>query len=72
MPNDPLTTPPMSSDTRGVGERATEILWHVEQVCGPLSTEAVENEGDDDRSVLLHNIRAVLATPSNIEDNPDD
>lgn len=42
---------------------ADQILWHVEQVCGPLSTEAVENPGDDDRSVLLHNIRAAL-TPS--------
>ncbi len=42
---------------------AEKILWHVEQVCGPLSTETVENPGDDDRSVLSHNIRAVL-TPS--------
>ena len=37
---------------------AEKILWHVEQVCGPLSTEVAENPGDDDRSVLLHNIRA--------------
>jgi hypothetical protein len=44
-------------------ELAERILWHVEQVCGPLSIETTENPGDDDRSILLHNIRAALTTP---------
>lgn len=35
-------------------------LWHVEQVMGPISTEVCENDGDDDRSILKHNITAQL------------
>lgn len=38
------------------------LLWHVEQVCGPLSTETCEVAGDDDRSVLAHNLRAELSS----------
>ena len=38
------------------------LLWHVEQVCGPISTETCEVSGDDDRSVLAHNFTCVLAT----------
>jgi hypothetical protein len=41
---------------------AERLLWHVEQVCGPLSTEVCEVPGDDDRSVLAHNFAAVIAT----------
>ena len=37
-----------------------EILAHVERICGPISTEVCEVAGDDDRSVLRHNIGAVL------------
>jgi len=38
----------------------TELLWHVEQVFGPISTEVCENPGDDDRSILEHNFRILL------------
>ena len=45
----------------GGEEIVEELLWHVEQVCGPLSTESCVVEGDDDRSVLRHNFAAILA-----------
>ena len=36
------------------------LLWHVEQVMGPISTKVCENPGDDDRSVLTHNFDAEI------------
>jgi len=36
------------------------LLWHVEQVMGPISTKVCENPGDDDRSVLTHNFAAEI------------
>ena len=44
-------------------EVVESILWHVEQVCGPLSRETCVVEGDDDYSVLRHNILAALTSP---------
>lgn len=41
-----------------------QLLWHVEQVCGPLSRESHVVPGDDDRSILEHNFRAILASPT--------
>ncbi len=49
----------MTTEATPVAER---LLWHVEQVCGPLSTEVCEVPGDDDRSILAHNFAAVIAT----------
>jgi hypothetical protein len=40
---------------------AAVLMKHIEHVCGPVSTEACENPGDDDRSILLHNVRIILA-----------
>ncbi len=46
------------------------LIWHVEQVCGPLSTENHVVKGDSDRSILEHNFRAILSTCSNAADEP--
>lgn len=52
---------------KSIAEIAGELLFHVEQVCGPLSTEAVVLPGDDDRSVLTANIHAILSKHLNGE-----
>ncbi len=41
-----------------------KLLWHVEQVMGPISTQPCEVPGDDDRSILEHNFRALLDQPT--------
>ena len=40
---------------------AVQLLWHVEQVLGPVSTATSVVAGDDDHSILLHNFKAVIA-----------
>jgi len=54
------TRPAQKADSALVGE----LLSHVEQVCGPLSTEATVLPGDDDRSVLAANFASILAALS--------
>jgi len=39
---------------------AGALCWHVEQLCGPLSTEPCVVEGDDDKSVMLGNFATVI------------
>jgi hypothetical protein len=34
------------------------LLWHVEQVLGPVSDEPIVNEHDSDKAVLLFNFQA--------------
>lgn len=57
---DIATRPAPKADSALVGE----LLSHVEQVCGPLSTEATVLPGDDDRSVLAANFASILAALS--------
>lgn len=48
-----------------VNSLATELLWHVEQVMGPIDTVAHVVAGDDDRSILEQNFKAILAALAN-------
>ncbi|QEH79902.1 hypothetical protein EIK56_17895 [Sphingomonas sp. C8-2] len=51
----------MTTDPTRAAEIVAALIWQVEQVCGPLSTKPSVVKGDDDRSVLEHNFRAILA-----------
>ena len=53
------TETPLYTDPTAPG-LAEALLWHVEQVCGPLSRDACEVDGDDDYSVLRAAFVAVL------------
>lgn len=44
----------------GLDKASKEILWHVEQVCGQLNRVYCEVEGDDDYSILRHNVALIL------------
>lgn len=44
-------------NTEGFVDR---IIWQVEALLGPLDTTVCEVEGDDDKSILEHNVRCIL------------
>lgn len=56
--------PAENAKCSGMEEVVRKLLWQVEQVCGPLSTRTTVVAGDDDRSILEHNFRAILAALS--------
>lgn len=42
-------------------ELVEQLMWQIEQCLGPISREVCENPGDDDYSVLRHNVTVLLA-----------
>lgn len=52
-----------SAPTRGEvtqGGAVDQIVRHIQTVMGPINTDTCEVEGDDDRSILLHNIGLIV------------
>lgn len=53
--------PRPDASVEGLAATIERLLWHVEQVCGPVSTDACVLPGDDDLSILRHNFMCELA-----------
>ena len=60
--NDPLHSGTLEPSSVAEQKAVDEILSHLERCCGAISHEVCEVEGDDDYSILRHNVSLILRT----------